>query len=664
MNIKELLESLRNGAKAEMIPSYDCAQRKPCRLLNFHMDTRWCHDQDTIIEVSPLALPVEVLDIEENAEKYNVNNLPTIMLVDSDSKEIHRWTGITPSSDINDYLVREGYVYADDVPHSLGEQTQVKDHILRDGSKFTGHVLRYGDNVVPEGMGIRMFSDHNESGHFHSFVLDGVCYLNYHKYMFAGMSRNGSLEGWAMQVKNGVFQFGQYKDDKLVVNLTPLIQPFMSRIHELTRDMNVKIVTVQGLPDSVFVGCPQLIWSGRFGITFRPQGDVYIGQSDPDVGRELTGHYLHLDVDGAITKGYFKDGQMQRPMDDIDPDPENSFISAVRIWSTHEYNDFDLDMYYLPSDFDITKNYLYGIVEIGSTDTDIIVKANPYRKTAYGIEVEDYEDETTRWFAFARKEPILRTLQDLFNRDIAWAPLMSDYRVDFVNNIREAGTNHLVVYRHRSCWENSSHYFLHRENVDRSTMDYYVDPEDDEEDVDASEFESLCERIFGNGTPAPALSVIPFPMQRNGKLYIDFETSVGLRRQGSDNTFTFADYQPRRIEIVPNINGHDAYDVEPGEGYFVTIYNLTTGRQQLGTKPMDIVGFGDGYVELRGIKTMAASPFGWFDPGNEDFAARIYHMNGEPCGFWLHRFDTSNDYFYGNGQVTPEQLCIDAGDFQ
>ena len=664
MNINESLrEFLKKMNGPEPVSAEEQSPRKSFRLLNFHMDTMWCHDQDTIIEVSPLALPVDVLDIEENAEKYNVNNLPTIMLVDSDNNELHRWTGITPSGDINNYLVKEGYVSAEDVPESFGEQTQVKSHILRDGSKFTGHVLRYGDNVVPEGMGIRMFSDHNESGHFHSFVLDGVSYLNYHEYMYAGMSKNGSLKGWAMQIKNGEFLFGQYKDDRLVVNVTPLVRPFMSRVNELMRNMNARMVTVQGQPDSVFVGCPQLTWNGRFGITFRPQGDVFIGQSEPGTGRELTGYYLHLDVDGAITKGYFKNGCMQRAMDDLGPDPENSFVSAVRIWTTHEYNDFDLDMYYEPSEFDISKNYLYGIVEIGNTDTDIIVKANPYRKTAYGIEIEDYEDETTRWFAFARKDSILRTLQELYSRDIAWAPLMSDYRVDFVNNIRESGTDHLVVYRHRSCWENSSRYFLHRENVDRNAMDYYADPED-EEDVDVSEFESLCEQIFGNGTPAPTSSEIPFPMQRNGKLYIDFVTSVGLRRQRSDNSFTLADYQPRRIEIVPNINGHEAYDVEPGEGYFVTIYNLTTGRQQLGTKPMEIVGFGDGYIELRGIKTMAVSPFGWFDSGNEVFAARIYHMNGQPCGFWLHRYDTSNDYLYGNGQVTLEQLCIDAGDFQ
>lgn len=458
-------------------------KEKSIRFLNFHMDTRWCYDQESIIDVSPLALPVENIDAEENCERYGVNELPTIMLVGPDGREIRRWTEITPSEFINNYLVGIGLFLAHDVPPCRGELKEVKDHRFADGSTYTGSALCYGDSVVPEGMGVRKFDDHSDLGHFHSFILEGVCYRNHHQYMYAGISKWGDLNGWGMQVKDGVFLFGQYRDDRLAVNLTPLVQPFWNRIHELMDGMNTGMVKVQKNPDTVFVGCPQLTWNDRFGFTFRQEGDVFIGQSDLGAGRALTGYYLHLDTDGSITKGYFENGILDRALDDLDQN--DGFISGVQIWSTYEYIDFDIDMCYDPSMFDISRNYLYGIVEMGETDNDIIIKANPFRRVGNRLQITEWEDETTRWFAFPRKDSIRRKLMEIQRGDGIWAPLMKDYRVDFVNNIEGSETDHLVVYRHRSCWENDTRYVFNRENVDRSEMEYYKDPGDrcDDEDL-------------------------------------------------------------------------------------------------------------------------------------------------------------------------------------
>lgn len=562
-------------------------RNRGCRLLNFHMDTRWCYDQESIIDVSPLALPVENIDAEENCERYGVNELPTILLVGPDGREIHRWTDITPSEFINSYLVERGLVPEQDVPPCRGELKEVKDHRFADGSTYTGSALCYGDSVVPEGMGVRKFDDHNDLGHFHSFILEGVCYRNHHQYMYAGISKWGDLNGWGMHIKDGEFFFGIYRDDSLVVNLTPLVRNYWGHVQELTVDYKKSLVKVQKNPETVFVGCPQMTWNGRFGITFRQEGDVFVGQSNLGVGRELTGYYLHFSPDGKITKGYFIRGILECVFEDVefetrykeiltleqfkkrigteglrsisakfimgendcyrltgvdepkeryliiddktnvvaecswdvsediikggehpdfyigveailDDDGEETekyrmiypaehdygvsgkcFESYVNVWPTHEYIDFDIDMCYDPSRFDISRNYLYGIVEMGETDNDIIVKANPFRRGGGGrLLVTDWEDETTRWFAFPRKDSIRQKLMEIQRRDGSWAPLMKDYRVDFVNNIQGAGTDHLVVYRHRSCWENDTRYVFNRKDVDRSEMEYYKDPED------------------------------------------------------------------------------------------------------------------------------------------------------------------------------------------
>ena len=46
---------------------------------------------------------------EDTREKYKVNNLPKLILVDLNGKEIYRWKGITEPSEINEYLYNNGY---------------------------------------------------------------------------------------------------------------------------------------------------------------------------------------------------------------------------------------------------------------------------------------------------------------------------------------------------------------------------------------------------------------------------------------------------------------------------------------------------------------------------------------------------------------------------
>ena len=85
---------------------------KKFQILDFYLDCSHWNKQNAILEQTPLALPIKRIDIENQediVEKYKVNNLPKLILVDFNGKEIKRWKGITESSEINEYLYDNGY---------------------------------------------------------------------------------------------------------------------------------------------------------------------------------------------------------------------------------------------------------------------------------------------------------------------------------------------------------------------------------------------------------------------------------------------------------------------------------------------------------------------------------------------------------------------------
>ena len=78
---------------------------KKFQILDFYLDCSHWNKQNAILEQTPLALPIKRIDIENQediVEKYKVNNLPKLILVDFNGKEIKRWKGITESSEINE----------------------------------------------------------------------------------------------------------------------------------------------------------------------------------------------------------------------------------------------------------------------------------------------------------------------------------------------------------------------------------------------------------------------------------------------------------------------------------------------------------------------------------------------------------------------------------
>lgn len=85
---------------------------KKYQILDFYLDCSHWNKQNTILEQTPLALPIKRIDVENQddiVKKYKVNNLPKLILVDLNGKEVKRWKGITEAEEINDFLYENGY---------------------------------------------------------------------------------------------------------------------------------------------------------------------------------------------------------------------------------------------------------------------------------------------------------------------------------------------------------------------------------------------------------------------------------------------------------------------------------------------------------------------------------------------------------------------------
>lgn len=79
-------------------------------ILKFY--TEWCHscsEQTEEFKNNPLDINVKSIDAEDEdntalVDKYNVSNLPTIVLVDYYGNVLHKWVGFTKVEEINKFI--------------------------------------------------------------------------------------------------------------------------------------------------------------------------------------------------------------------------------------------------------------------------------------------------------------------------------------------------------------------------------------------------------------------------------------------------------------------------------------------------------------------------------------------------------------------------------
>jgi hypothetical protein len=114
----------------------------------------------------------------------------------------------------------------------------------------------------------------------------------------------------------------------------------------------------------------------------------------------------------------------------------------------------------------------------------------------------------------------------------------------------------------------------------------------------------------------------------------------------------------RAVKVEPNVNGCEGYDIESGDGYIVTVFNLDGNHPlwqnnvQMTPKPMRIISQSSDKIILRGYPTRAMSPFGWVDFNGSDYGLTINFKNGQLENCILHMHDRNVDIEYQKGEFS------------
>ena len=79
------------------------------KLLQFKAS--WCNpckQQTKEFEKNPVDVELEAIDVDEDdkdyATKYNIMSIPTMVLLGNNGEVLNRWTGVTKSSTINEFI--------------------------------------------------------------------------------------------------------------------------------------------------------------------------------------------------------------------------------------------------------------------------------------------------------------------------------------------------------------------------------------------------------------------------------------------------------------------------------------------------------------------------------------------------------------------------------
>ena len=124
------------------------------------------------------------------------------------------------------------------------------------------------------------------------------------------------------------------------------------------------------------------------------------------------------------------------------------------------------------------------------------------------------------------------------------------------------------------------------------------------------------------------LSIKPFVFKSNShQRYENTSPKMGLQECA------------RTISVEKNINGCKGYNIEPGCGYIVKIFNDDLGKPNMSDKPMKVVRKTETTVELRGYLIEAMSPFGWQEVDYSVYGLIVYYEHDKVSKCVLHMYD-------------------------
>lgn len=329
--------------------------------------------------------------------------------------------------------------------------------IISDGRDYYGTLQEFDGVMVPHGMGLCKYPDHNERGMYQNGILCGVGLIESKDKIQIGMTCDNVINGWGMIVDKGEVTFGIFEDSTIKINLTPLIRSFFVNVMDEVQ-RHQKNPVVMRKKKEIFFGMPnEYFLFKKAGFLFCGNGEVFFGVGDEDE-EVLTGKFLHFGLDYKITRGEYVDGELVRYINDVE------FATAFHgVFASPDYFlvDINKDFRSMLSIFD--RHLLLKVVEIGNTPDKLVVKGNPGIFVDNLFEYNTTIDQETIWFMFPiDNHEIMMKMLELEKRKEPWLPILSDYCIESVG-FRSGEQNTIqTVFKHISCYNKNVKFDLDR----------------------------------------------------------------------------------------------------------------------------------------------------------------------------------------------------------
>ena len=142
-----------------------------------------------------------------------------------------------------------------------------------------------------------------------------------------------------------------------------------------------------------------------------------------------------------------------------------------------------------------------------------------------------------------------------------------------------------------------------------------------------------------------------------------FESNIHQRYQNENPVMGLQECL-RTVRVEKNTNGCPGYNLRPGVGYIVKIFNGDLGKPNMSDKPMKVVSKSPDKVVLRGFPIEAQSPFGWQEVDYSDYGLVVFYQNGVVSKCQLHMYDRNTYIEYDKKSVSNAQSSCQSSDLK
>jgi hypothetical protein len=193
---------------------------------------------------------------------------------------------------------------------------KVEKVLLSDGHKYSGYGILKGNDFIPNGYGIKYYSDMYAKGNFIDGELNGPAIISHDYFMTTVQMKENRGNGWGLCINRGMLvDFGYYSNSKLKVNLLETVEWYFEKMLAAGREEENMLYCYTSKSDGrlteLHVGyTAKDLENGvslcNMGFHFLDDGSVWVGSS---ASRKMTGILMKFCSNGFIQVGRFENGE-------------------------------------------------------------------------------------------------------------------------------------------------------------------------------------------------------------------------------------------------------------------------------------------------------------------------------------------------------------------